>query len=73
MLTGDFNVIPEPRDAGPAPVVDPTAAMTAVEQVSVAFVDAFAHNDDIARGWLSERASVWLKGVGELRRGGSTR
>ncbi|HTP71175.1 MAG TPA: hypothetical protein VML58_03070 [Burkholderiaceae bacterium] len=48
--------------------IDPGAALTAVEQVSVAFLDAYAQRDDMARAWLSERAPGWLQGVGELRR-----
>ena len=56
------------RGSERSPTADPGSAMTAVEQVSVAFLDAYAQGDDLARAWLSERAPAWLQGVGELRR-----
>ena len=51
---------------GAPPAADPALALIAVEQVSVAFLDALVQRDDLARNWLAGHAAGWLHGVGEL-------
>jgi hypothetical protein len=40
----------------------------AVQDISVAFLDAYLKDDAPAREWLSGGASRWLGAAGELRR-----
>lgn len=46
---------------------DLAMAVAAIENVTVAFLDAYLNNDSIARDWLKKDASPWLMQVGELK------
>ncbi len=46
---------------------DLAIAVTAIENVTVAFLDAYLNNDSIAREWLRKDAARWLTQTGELK------
>jgi len=48
------------------PATDVELRMIAIQQVSVAFLDAYVRRTAPARQWLAQEAGPWVAGLGEL-------
>ncbi len=62
---------PRAGGRGDGGTLSPTALrmrLTAAEQISSAFLDAYVKDDPLARQWLADPAARWLAATGELRR-----
>jgi len=57
-----------PRISGKQPSLTTQAiAVTSIQSVTTAFLDAYLKNDPIAREWLEKNAPQWIKNHGEIK------